>query len=148
MDEIIKCPKCKSVNIVKNGIVRGKQRYKCKSCNYNFVRKLPSKELVCMKALSTLINALGDLSYDELELLLNRDTPQLRRWSKAREMRKHRPTELDSSKTKYEDLEAYVAAHKKLFDPTLPLFTAAGSIVGNEFSVMLVVQRKYVLDYE
>ena len=148
MDEIIKCPKCKSVNIVKNGIVRGKQRYKCKSCNYNFVRKLPSKELVRMKALSTLINALGDLSYDELELLLNRDTPQLRRWSKAHEMRKHRPTELDSSKTKYEDLEAYVTAHKKLFDPTLPLFAAAGNIVGNEFSVMLVVQRKYVLDYE
>ncbi len=28
------CPKCLHVACVKDGIVKGKQRYKCKSCNY------------------------------------------------------------------------------------------------------------------
>ena len=29
---MVKCKKCKSENIVKNGKVRGKQRYLCKDC--------------------------------------------------------------------------------------------------------------------
>lgn len=34
---MVKCKKCQSENIVKNGKVRGKQRYLCKDCRYNFV---------------------------------------------------------------------------------------------------------------
>jgi transposase-like protein len=30
------CPKCKSSHRVKDGIVRGKQRHKCKDCNYHY----------------------------------------------------------------------------------------------------------------
>ena len=30
------CPKCKSENHVKNGIVSGRQRYKCKKCSLNY----------------------------------------------------------------------------------------------------------------
>ena len=30
----IKCKSCNSTSLVKNGIVLGKQRYKCKSCHY------------------------------------------------------------------------------------------------------------------
>ena len=32
----MKCPKCKSENHVKNGIIKGQQRYKCKSCMFNY----------------------------------------------------------------------------------------------------------------
>ena len=32
----MKCPRCKSENNFKNGIVRGNQRYKCKDCGYNY----------------------------------------------------------------------------------------------------------------
>lgn len=42
----------------------------------------------------------------------------------------------------------YVAAHQGLFDSSLPIFAAASSIIEREFSVMLIVQRKYVVDYE
>jgi len=30
------CPKCKSSHHVKDGIVRGKQRYKCKDCHFHY----------------------------------------------------------------------------------------------------------------
>lgn len=33
-----KCPKCNSIEVVKNGNVRGKQRYKCRVCGYQFSR--------------------------------------------------------------------------------------------------------------
>ena len=35
------CPKCDSKNFVKSGIIKERQRFKCKSCNYYFtVQKL------------------------------------------------------------------------------------------------------------
>ena len=34
---MLKYKKCESESIVKNGKVRGKQRYLCKECGYNFV---------------------------------------------------------------------------------------------------------------
>jgi transposase-like protein len=33
----MECKRCKSQEIVHNGKVRNKQRYKCKSCHFNFV---------------------------------------------------------------------------------------------------------------
>jgi transposase-like protein len=33
------CPKCKGVNICKDGVVNHKQRYLCKHCKYRFTRK-------------------------------------------------------------------------------------------------------------
>jgi len=30
------CPKCKSNSHVKDGIIRGKQRFKCKNCHYRY----------------------------------------------------------------------------------------------------------------
>ena len=32
----MKCPKCKCEEYQKNGVVKGKQRYKCKECGYNY----------------------------------------------------------------------------------------------------------------
>lgn len=39
------CPKCNSIKIVKHGIVKGRQRYKCKNCNYHFTVFKIGKEL-------------------------------------------------------------------------------------------------------
>ena len=85
MNEKHECPKCQSTDTVKNGTVRGVQRFKCKNCKDNFVLtdKRTTKELTILKALSTLIDALGDIPYDELEELLNRDRSQLHRWNKG-----------------------------------------------------------------
>ena len=32
----MKCPRCGSENYCKDGIVQGRQRYKCKACNYHY----------------------------------------------------------------------------------------------------------------
>ena len=38
------CPKCKSEERVKNGIVKGRQRYKCMDCSYNYTVEKRSGE--------------------------------------------------------------------------------------------------------
>ncbi len=40
----MKCPKCNSENNIKAGIVKGKQRYKCKDCGYNFTVERKSND--------------------------------------------------------------------------------------------------------
>ena len=32
----IECPKCKSQQVAKSGVVKGRQRFRCKECNYFF----------------------------------------------------------------------------------------------------------------
>jgi transposase len=36
------CPKCKSSQKVKSGIIKSRQRYKCKSCSYNYTVEMKS----------------------------------------------------------------------------------------------------------
>jgi transposase-like protein len=39
----MKCPKCSNEKHVKNGFMRGKQRYKCKVCGCNFTQETLSR---------------------------------------------------------------------------------------------------------
>jgi transposase-like protein len=38
----MQCPRCNNSDYVKNGLVNGRQRYKCKQCNYNYTVELKS----------------------------------------------------------------------------------------------------------
>ena len=58
---MVSCKKCARTEIVKNGLVRGKQRYRCKTCGCNFVRgdeRTDSHALV-KRALAVLLYAIG-----------------------------------------------------------------------------------------
>jgi transposase-like protein len=60
--EISICPKCKSEITVKHGIVKGKQRYTCKTCNYNFTVLKRGRELekiYIIRALQLYLEGLG-----------------------------------------------------------------------------------------
>ena len=44
LKNMIKCMKCGAVDaIAKSGIIRGKQRYYCKSCDYYFTLQSPDE---------------------------------------------------------------------------------------------------------
>ena len=54
------CPKCKSNNIRKDGIVKQKQRYLCKYCNYHFtVENIGKPEKLKRDALILYLEGLG-----------------------------------------------------------------------------------------
>ena len=56
----MKCVKCESENSCKNGLISGKQRYKCKNCGYNFTTGRPSKPLYLKRlALELYLEGLG-----------------------------------------------------------------------------------------
>ncbi len=83
-DEMCRCKRCDSVSVVKNGQVRGKQRYKCKVCKYNFTigdgrlnEALPAK-----KALAVLLYSLGKASFNMLGKLFGHAPSLIYGWIK------------------------------------------------------------------
>lgn len=58
---ILNCPNCKSYEKVKDGIVKSRQRYKCKNCNFRYTTQDRSTEKNFLKrsALELYLEGLG-----------------------------------------------------------------------------------------
>ena len=75
----LRCKRCGSETHVKNGLMRGKQRYLCKACGLNFTaRPAPGKPLA-MKAAAVLLYISG-LSMNRTGKLLGVSTPTIQAW--------------------------------------------------------------------
>ena len=80
--EILACPKCQNNQIVKSGIVKNRQRYLCKSCNYFFsVNKLGKKidDYYVTKALQLYLEG---LSFREIERIIGVSHVSISSWIK------------------------------------------------------------------
>ena len=75
----LRCKGCGSEEHVKNGLMRGKQRYRCKACGLNFTdTPLPGKPLA-MKVTAVLLYVSG-LSMNRTAKLLGVSTPSVQAW--------------------------------------------------------------------
>ena len=76
------CPKCDSKQCVKSGVVKNRQRYKCKKCNYYFTVEKIGKAIdpyFVTKALQLYIEG---VSYREIERLLGISHVSVMNWVK------------------------------------------------------------------
>src|SRR5271154_3648458 len=64
------CKRCGAADHVKNGIVRGFQRYHCLSCGCNFTMTPPRGKPPAMKALALLLYAMGNVSFGSIARIL------------------------------------------------------------------------------
>ncbi len=79
----MQCPKCKSSNFKKDGIVKKKQRYKCKECNYRYtVTKKSTEKPLSIKrfALQLYLEGLG---FRSIGRVLNVSNVSVLNWIKA-----------------------------------------------------------------
>ena len=53
------CPKCKCAEVVKNGKINEKQRFKCKKCSFQFTRLTPRGYADSEKAFAVVLYNLG-----------------------------------------------------------------------------------------
>src|ERR1700723_720582 len=64
------CKLCGATDHVKNGILRGFQRYLCLSCGCNFTMTPPRGKPPAMKALPLLLYAMGNVSFGSIARIL------------------------------------------------------------------------------
>ena len=75
----LRCKGCGSEEQVKNGLMRGKQRYRCKGCGLNFTDTPPRGMPLALKATAVLLYVSG-LSMNRTAKLLGVSTPSVQAW--------------------------------------------------------------------
>lgn len=75
----IKCHKCGSEDIIKNGRVFGWQRYKCKCCGYQFSKTAPAGKPVHLKLIAHGLFMAG-LSMREIAFIVGVTAQSVSRW--------------------------------------------------------------------
>ena len=78
--ELPSCPQCDSNNISRNGIVKEKQRFKCKDCGYNFTVEKMGKSIENFFVTKALQLYLEGLSFREIERLLGISHVSVMNW--------------------------------------------------------------------
>ena len=81
---MLNCKNCEEKQVVKNGIVRQQQRYRCKSCGYNFVLgdKRIKLDTAVKRAFAVILYALGKSSYGFIAKLFGVTPPAVQKWLK------------------------------------------------------------------
>src|ERR671929_275086 len=75
----LRCKRCGSEEQVKNGLMRGKQRFLCKGCGLNFTDTPTRGKPLAMKAAAVLLYVSG-LSMNRTAKLLGVSTPTVQAW--------------------------------------------------------------------
>src|SRR4051794_21412088 len=77
------CKGCGSGSFVKNGMVHGHQRYRCKACGCNFTATAARGKPPAMKALAVLLYAMGNASQGMIARLLGVSHVAVYKWVRA-----------------------------------------------------------------
>ncbi len=91
------CPKCASLQVIKSGIVKNRQRFYCKKCSYYFTVNKLGKNIDDYYVIKALQLYLEGVSYREIERLLGVSHVSVMNWVKkyhirAPERYDYRPT--------------------------------------------------------
>lgn len=93
----ISCPKCGHQEVTKSGVVKGRQRYKCRNCKYFFTVLKDGKNIDPYYVIKALQLYMEGVSYREIERILGISHVTVINWVKkyniqAPENNDYRPT--------------------------------------------------------
>jgi len=137
------CKNCKSDRIVKSGKVRGKQRYKCKECCYNFVDgdARTNEKIAALKALCVLMYSLGKGSYNMMGKLFGRNRSLIYRWIREAGLNTDEPTiNGEITQIEFDEMWHFIQQKKEDFGSSKPLTVATGELSPG-FSVVVIAQH-------
>lgn len=138
---MVNCKDCDSERIIKNGRVRGVQRYKCKECGLNFVcgdRRQKSQTAV-KKALCVMLYSLGKASFGMLGKILNHSPSIIYRWI-VEAMDKTEEPEISSTiqEMEFDEMWHFIGSKKTKNGSSRPWIVAHGELLpGLQAVVML-----------
>jgi transposase len=75
----LRCKRCGSGEHTRNGFMRGKQRYRCRSCGLNFTDTPPRGKPFALKVTAVLLYVSG-LSMNRTAKLVGVSTPSVQAW--------------------------------------------------------------------
>ncbi|SHE30229.1 Putative ATPase subunit of terminase (gpP-like) [Psychroflexus salarius] len=87
------CPQCRSIKIIKSGIINNRQRYHCKNCNYYFTVNKLGKQIDNYYVIKAMQLYLEGLSYREIERILGVSHVSIMNWVKKYKVNRIKQTD-------------------------------------------------------
>jgi len=139
---MIACKNCQTTNTVKNGFVRGKQRYKCYACGYNFVlgdaRHPHTTEI--KKALSIILYSLGKASFGFIAKLFGVSRTTASYWIRDAAARVEEPTIAgDIQEIELDEMWHFIQSKKERFGLSQRWIVAQGELLPG-YVVVVILQ--------
>ncbi len=136
-----KCKNCGCEKVIKNGKVRGKQRYRCKECGYNFVEgdKRTNEKIAAKKAMCVLFYSLGKASFNMLAKIFDTWPSLVYRWIKEAGAKLPEP-EISGEITQmeFDEMWHFVGNKKRNFGSSKPLIVAHGELWPGYLAVVIL----------
>jgi transposase-like protein len=125
------CKRCRSDAVVKNGIVRNKQRYRCHACGYNFIEgdarinpSLPAK-----KALAVILYSLGKASFNMMGHIFGVSRSLIYRWIVEEATRLPEPEISDGiTEMEFDEMWHFIGSKKTNAGSSKPWLVAQGEL--------------------
>ena len=126
---MLACKNCQHAHTVKNGFVRGKQRYQCRTCGYNFVlgdaRHSHATEV--KKALCIILYSLGKASFGFWAKLLGVSRTTTDDWIRQAAASTDEPTmALDIQEIEFDEMWHFIQSTKEKSGLLKPWIVAQG----------------------
>jgi transposase len=124
-----RCKNCDSEHSIKNGNVRGKQRYRCKECGLNFVAgdAKTNEKIAAKKAMLVLLYSLGKASFNMLGKMFDMWPSQVYRWiMKEGQSLPERPLSGEIKEMEFDEMWHFIKTKKTSFGSSKPLIVAQG----------------------
>jgi len=125
------CKKCGSDHAIKNGIVGGRQRYKCRECRYNFREgdQRTNDKVAAKKALCVLLYAMAKGSFRMMGRILGVDHALVYRWIRAFGENLPEPeVPGDIREIEFDEMWHFIKSKKTDFGSSRPLIVAQGEL--------------------
>ena len=135
------CPKCSCPKVVKNGNHLERQRYKCKSCAFQFTRTVPRGHPAREKATAVLLYTLG-LSLNCIARMFKVTTPAVLRWVRLfAEKTYEKPEPAEAVIVELDEMWHYLGQKKTNFGSgKLIVAVPVDSLTGN---VGIVIKKRF-----
>ena len=116
----MECKLCSKSLLVRNGIVRGKQRYKCKNCGYNFVQGALRRGKNLDKQKLALHMYLENMGFRDIGRVLGVSNVTVLNWVKSAGsfIREYHNENKDSSKVQvmeFDEMWHFISSKKQKF---------------------------------
>ena len=108
------CPKCKSDHFVKDGIVKCRQRYLCRKCNYRYTVPFKGKSIDIKKF--ALVLYLEGLGFRSIERIINVSNVTVMRWIKSfgKEVELIRREDRELEIIEMDEMHTYIGSKKTI----------------------------------
>jgi len=140
---LTKCKNCGCSMVSRNGNVRGKQRYKCKECGFNFVAgdERTDEKTAALKALVIMLYSIGKCSYGMLGKIFGRNRSLIYRWIREAGLACE-PVAVGGEvrEIEFDEMWHFIQSKKTSFGSSRPLIAARGKL-SHGYSVVVMLQR-------